>query len=395
MAEALEGLAEVRPEPREARGTEAERGTAGAAGAPGAGSAEEHAAYVQRRHFGSLDGLRCLCITTVIWHHTGPRWDWLPGSKRGFLGVDMFFVISGFLIVTLLLRERDRTGGISLRAFYMRRTLRIFPIYYAVLLAMGLLFGVVSHDSPRTAPYFAELPYYLTYTSNWIHAAVLPLTWSLATEEQFYLVWPLLEKVARRFVLPALALLFVLSQWMNFARGAAYFDPIFGADHEQLHILQVTFTPLCLGVALAHLLHSAQGFGRFGAVLGSRYAPVVVLATLTVLANVPNEDISGFHRLGIQLLMTALVGSAAASETHALRPFLLLPALKRVGVASYGMYLYHVFAQDVAERAVERFSLGSALYAFAICFFLTWGIAELSYRLFESRFLRLKQRFAV
>ena len=69
-----------------------------------------HTAYLNRRYFGSLDGIRGLAILVVVWHHTAPRFSWLPMSGRGFLGVDMFFVMSAFLIVTLLLRERDRTN---------------------------------------------------------------------------------------------------------------------------------------------------------------------------------------------------------------------------------------------------------------------------------------------
>ncbi len=97
-------------------------------------------AYLRRRHFGSLDGLRALCIGAVLWHHS-PLMD--PASPvqlltRGFTGVDMFFVLSGFLITTLLLREEQATGRISLSAFYWRRALRILPGY---LLLAGQLTG--------------------------------------------------------------------------------------------------------------------------------------------------------------------------------------------------------------------------------------------------------------
>lgn len=91
-----------------------------------------HADFLRQRTFGSLDGLRAISIIGVVWHHTGADTG-LRGMTRGFLGVDLFFVISGFLIVSLLLRERRRTGAISLRAFYARRLLRIFPLYYGVL----------------------------------------------------------------------------------------------------------------------------------------------------------------------------------------------------------------------------------------------------------------------
>lgn len=353
--------------------------------------AGEHRAYLARRYFGGLDGLRCVCIAGVIWHHAGPRWEALPGSQRGYLGVDMFFVISGFLIVTLLLRERAQTSAILLRNFYVRRTLRIFPAYYAMLLGVSLLGLLVFPGSKRSALLFAELPWYVTYTSNWAPVAVLPLTWSLATEEQFYLLWPLVEKYVRHHALFVLAAVLALSQAMNFGRGSALFVGWFGPTHAALPVLQVTFTPICLGVALAHLLHSPAGFARFRRVFGAWGMPLA-LAVLTVLAaNLPNEDISGPHRLALHVLMALLLGSCVVREQHALQPLLSLPPVQRTGIVSYGMYLYHIFAQHSVEAVL---GVQDALLAFALCFALTWGIAELSFRLFEARFLQLKVRFS-
>src|SRR5215210_4095717 len=130
--------------------------------------------YRSTRFFASLDGVRCLSILAVIWHHCG--WNKAPEGwavlSTGYLGVDLFFVISGFLITTLLLRERQDTGRISLRDFYIRRTLRIFPLYYTVI---GL--------------------YVLT---------VFVFGCSLATEEQFYLLWPTIEKALKGMAIPAI-----------------------------------------------------------------------------------------------------------------------------------------------------------------------------------------------
>src|SRR5262245_12093123 len=144
--------------------------------------------------FGSLDGLRALSIVPVVWHHATPHP--LDGALgRGPLGVDLFFAISGFLITTLLLRERDERT-IDLRSFYVRRTLRIFPLYYVVLgafIAHAIFFR--APGAPRDH-FLASLPSYATYTSNWFvdnavsHAVVFSFAWSLATEEQFYLGFP-------------------------------------------------------------------------------------------------------------------------------------------------------------------------------------------------------------
>ena len=137
-----------------------------------------------------LNGMRAIAVTAVVWHHSHPGIAELALTRRGFLGVDIFFVLSGFLITTLLLRERAEFGAISLRQFYVRRTLRIFPLYYAVLLALAAYFTFARQASEREA-FFAGLPFYLTYTSNWFDASgMMSITWSLSAEEQFYLLWP-------------------------------------------------------------------------------------------------------------------------------------------------------------------------------------------------------------
>ena len=147
-------------------------------------TAPDHSEYLARRTFGSLDGIRAGSILAVIWHHATPRGAFsLAGLDRGYLGVDMFFVLSGFLIVTLLLREKDRNGSVSLKNFYARRTLRIFPVYYAVLACLTVLY-LWKPDAGSAGAFFAELPYYATYTSNWIEPTVLALTWSLAGHVQ-------------------------------------------------------------------------------------------------------------------------------------------------------------------------------------------------------------------
>src|SRR5688572_23888607 len=139
-------------------------------------SGTQHTTYRTTRVFVSLDGLRALAVLAVVWHHSpigrgigigGALW---PATFRGYLGVDLFFVLSGFLITTLLLRERERCGRIAVGAFLARRALRILPLYYAVLGLAALYLGVVRPDAAMTEPFFADLPWYATFTSNWIHA---------------------------------------------------------------------------------------------------------------------------------------------------------------------------------------------------------------------------------
>ncbi|MBB5896534.1 peptidoglycan/LPS O-acetylase OafA/YrhL [Kutzneria kofuensis] len=185
-------------------GWRASRGMAGLVG---------YDTYRRTKVFASLNGLRCLSILAVIWHHCGGDVAGIPVPRTGYLGVSLFFVISGFLITTLLLRERDQHGQISLRRFYARRSLRIFPLYYTVVAIYAVLVLLVWKPSAYGNDYLHNLPAFLTYTSNWFVplGSELYLAWSLAAEEQFYLVWPVIERfTARKWpVLLAVAILMV------------------------------------------------------------------------------------------------------------------------------------------------------------------------------------------
>ena len=148
-----------------------------------------HRAYLDTSRFPSLDGLRCLAILPVIWHHSTPRP--LPGfAGKGPLGVHLFFAVSGFLITTLLVREHRRTGTLSLSRFYVRRSLRIFPLYYSVLALYAARAWLLLSPSPMRAHFLHNLPFFATYTANVLvdfdvpHPVIFGFSWSLATEEQ-------------------------------------------------------------------------------------------------------------------------------------------------------------------------------------------------------------------
>ena len=358
--------------------------------APADGSWE---AFRAQRNFGSLDAVRAVSILAVIWHHAHGGFADLPITLRGFLGVDMFFVLSGFLIVTLLLRERDKAGSISLGKFYARRTLRIFPLYYAVILGV-LAIVLVKPGSSVAGPFLDELPYLATYTSNWVHSAsILAIAWSLATEEQFYLLWPPLERFAQRAVPLLLVLALAANQAVNFGLADPLLERVIGPQHGTLEILNSTFTPILLGVALAHVMHGAHGFGIVRRVAGFRGASLVALGALLAAASWPVQDISGLPRLSVHLAMTWWLASVAVREGHALAGPMRWAPIVRIGVVSYGMYLLHMFALHGARAAESRVMGDAPGLRFALCAALTWFAAEVSFRLFESPILRLKRRF--
>jgi peptidoglycan/LPS O-acetylase OafA/YrhL len=347
-----------------------------------------HATYLATRTFGCLDGLRALAIVAVVWHHAVPAGTGVVALDRGFLGVDLFFVVSGYLIVTLLLRERARRGGIDLRAFYMRRLLRIVPLNYAVIAAIwalatwrgGAQAATIDHDAIAA----------LLYTTNWVATStMLAITWSLAAEEQFYIVWPLVERW-----LPGRA----LACWA--ALTAASVALAVGHSHLGLWpglpgmLWQTTFFPILLGVGLAHALHDPRGFRALAAGLGHRAAAPVCLVAIAAAASLPGDDLSGAPRLLLQTLFGALVAACVLREDNGLRPALALRPVARIGAVSYGVYLLHQLAIGAIEPLARRAGDVPAAGRFLLALLLSWLLAEASFRTFERWFLRHKDAWA-
>lgn len=342
---------------------------------------ELHSAYLRRSRFLNLDGVRALSIAGVLLVHFTHGYSLLPMLTRGFLGVDMFFVLSGFLIVTLLLRERDRNGKVSLKAFYLRRVLRIFPLYYLLVLLVGVVAFVADRPAFDWDKYQRAIPYLLTYTSNWSHEdpMILDVAWSLATEEQFYMVWPLIiaflpERGAQAALLFGLGVNFLMPQTI---------------ESHGLKILETTFFPILLGVGIAHLLHNPRGFAWAYKGFGHRYSTLVFGGLLLGVLNIPNPDIVGLHRNAIHLCMAAWLTTLVVQEDGHGQGFLKNPVMVRAGVVSYGLYLWHMVALTISMRFIEERGLLLLLVATPI----TYLLAELSFRFYESPFLRLKSRF--
>jgi peptidoglycan/LPS O-acetylase OafA/YrhL len=359
-------------------------------------STEAHLRYLRTRVFGSLNGVRGLCIAAVVFHHT-PLTDWGGITGKGFLGVDLFFVLSGFLIVTLLLRERDRTGTISLKKFYARRTLRIFPIYYLVLSLVLCFYVIAKPLSSQAIEYYHQLPFLLTYTSNWVRITTgnFGIMWSLATEEQFYAVWPIVEKLLRPLgVALMLAAVLIVNQLINFGVLDGFFETIYGGQPGLL-ILEVTFTPIALGVLLAHLLYSRRTFGSLYRVLGYPWSPVVVGAVLLALIAFWPGDLSGLGRLCIHIAMTLFLGSLVIREDHWARPALTFVPLAYMGMISYGIYVYHMLVLHFVRAVFGRLGWDQTGIAyFVIGLLACTAFAGLSYRFFEQPILKFKERFA-
>jgi peptidoglycan/LPS O-acetylase OafA/YrhL len=346
-----------------------------------------HEEFLRTRIFPGLDGLRCLSIVLVVAYHVSGLHAGFLG--RGYLGVSLFFAISGFLITSLLLREQEAHGHISLARFYGRRSLRIFPLYYTVLAVYVVLVLFFEKGAEEKADFFGNLPAFLTYTSNWFvpletdKRIIFYFAWSLATEEQFYLMWPGVMRLAHRWgaVLFMTGLL-AISLWAPWAVETGRLD----GSLLTVRILASFAPPICMGCLAAYALHSPRGFAWMYRVLGHTWVPPLLL--VLVLAAVA---VDGTPYGLTSVLMTALVVASCIRTHHLLMPVLTLPPLRYVGMISYGVYLLHMIALNLVRRAVP--GQGFAVYL-VLTLALSVLMAGLSYRYFESRFLRLKERLA-
>jgi peptidoglycan/LPS O-acetylase OafA/YrhL len=350
------------------------------------------AEYRASSYFPGLNGLRGIAICAVIWHHC--YYGTVKALGRGFLGVDLFFVLSGFLIVTLLLRERDASGTIALGRFWVRRSLRLMPALY-LLLAILTVFYAAHSTNQHARQFFGSLPAYAIYLSNWIRtdAPNLAILWSLATEEQFYIVWPLIERFLRALAWPLLLLFLLVNQLANFHVLDPVLVQILPHPLTDYEILEATYTPICLGVALARLAHYPRSFAALPIALGQPVAPYAIIAALAALIGLAPADISGICRLTIQLLMTALIGAVVLQPRHGFATLLESRILARIGIVSYGLYLYHLWALHVARFFLTREQINEPLLLFAITLPVSLVMAEISFRLFESPILAFAHRF--
>lgn len=349
--------------------------------------------FHQRKVFGSLDGLRALSILGVIWHHASRGRGFF--STEGALGVPLFFAISGFLITTLLLRERDRHGRISLSAFYARRSLRIFPLYYAVVALYTVLVLVTERGTAEGQAFLGHLPAFLTYTSNWFvplpqhgERVIFYFAWSLATEEQFYLVWPSVERfLGRRPWVPVALAGAMVAAWSAVALGLV----TLALPPLARTILLSVAPAICMGVILAHALHAPAVFERLGRTLGHAWVSSLLLVAVVGALLAGHSPLG---HLASYALMTLLVGACCVREDHLLARVLKSPVLVSLGKVSYGLYLFHVLCLNVVERAFAAAGLGSRGAIFLATVLISWGVASLSFRHFEQRWLALKTRFA-
>jgi peptidoglycan/LPS O-acetylase OafA/YrhL len=338
----------------------------------------------------SLDGLRGIAITLVLLGHLGGTRHFLSANTMaragdvGNLGVRLFFVISGFLITLLLLGEIDQRQHISLKAFYIRRVLRIFPAFYVFIASATLLAGIGFASLDRRDVIHAvtyTMNYHATYSTNFS----LHHLWSLAVEEQFYLLWPLTLAVLMAPRAERVLVAVVLA--VPILRVAAY---TFIPGYE--NIADTGFEGVCDALAIGCLLAMAMPrLIRLGwlnrLVLGPLF-PVVFVAIF--IANKQRNHPKFFWLLCVPFMNTALALTVlryVRAPSLPLGRLLNRQPLISIGVLSYSLYLWQQLFL-IQSRPVT-----SVFVIFPLNVLTAFACAALSYHLVETPFLRLKRRF--
>lgn len=340
-------------------------------------------------HLPQLDGLRGLAITSVIVYHYDEDHFANRFFRGGFLGVDLFFVLSGFLITCLLLQEAGNGHGIRLGRFYSRRMRRLLPAAWSMVIPVTVLLLVLGRRV-TTGVLVTGLTS-LGYVTNWStllpgdHPFELGHMWSLAVEEQFYLFWPLALLGCLRWRMgPATMAKSTAAVLLTvtLARSAL----ALAGEHWQVEYLA---TPLhCDGLLFGALAGQAYAFGRLApwAALGRRLrAPLVIAMTAELFVMGQFGHAAYLFGISIFVLMaTLLLAGLIEGPPGRLYGFLTSPALQWLGLRSYSLYLWSLPAEYLLDR-ITLLDRGSPLSI--TTFLATAGLlAEGSYRLIENRF---------
>ncbi|MBO9154220.1 acyltransferase family protein [Chitinophaga sp. GCM10012297] len=380
-----------------------------------------------RVYFKNLDAIRFIAAFLVVLHHAQffkeesnvDVWKFMDGAlaETGRMGVNLFFVLSGFLISYLLMKERQDTGTLNFRNFYIRRILRIWPLYFAFGLTMVLFAPYVLHMLGVAPDYglatiITNLVFLLLFAVN-IQLAFFPynkgiveISWSVCIEEQFYLVWPLLITLFRN----RLKTLFILMLGIGFLSKLLclvlpYFFPslttpqLFGINYVLLFDKLELFGT---GMFAAYLLFHKESYKKLFSILMNKVVQLVVLVItfLFVFSVIKIEALSNTYfdhfihavLFGYMMLMAVAPNSILHLEQ---------PLFKTLGKVSYGIYLFHTpVCQLVLIVFLKFFGRTPDVIIYEIsyplaCLVLTCAVAYVSYEMFEKRFLKIKTRYAV
>lgn len=351
------------------------------------------------RHIASIDGLRAIAVTAVVLYHLGI--SWIPG---GFLGVDLFFVISGYVITRLILDSINQSSALDLREFYAARLRRIYPAFIFMVVCTIIFIGVWAPEAIKR--FLSDLPYALTGSINWLLVArhqdyfeaigrppLLQHTWSLAVELQFYLIWPIIlltvlkyfgkKNIARIALLIAITsgvTLFLVSLQLDQSNAQQVSHIYFGTDTHSLGLflgsaLAVSWIPQNLS---ADIEKRAQDVIDAIGVIG-------LLGLITAFLFI-DESNASLYRIAFPLagIFGCLVIISLVHPASRFAPLISSAPFRWVGQRSYGIYIWHWVIFQVTRPSVDLTGQSWALYLARVL--LVLALADISLRWVEIPF---------
>jgi len=354
-----------------------------------------------------LDALRFFACFAVFFHHVGVTRNFLvnnrwvrPVQQAGGFGVCLFFLLSAYLITELLWKEKDRSGSIHLRSFYIRRILRIWPLYFAVL----LLYVLLTPLFPRFHHNGAALLALIFMSGNWYFAAVgwpnfaLAPMWSISVEEQFYLLVPTIAKLGgKRAIWVTSGVFLVLTQMTLFVLGRHHFSAVPAIALNSLVQFQFFAGGCILALVLRDRAMAWSGPVRFLLFFSGIGLWCIAGGPLHILGFPVEPSVAGLC-LGYALVLAGAVLLFVAVYGM---PSRWVPRWAiYLGKISFGLYLFHGFTLEMAHHTaaaayIDRLKHYVPVADILIEAGLTLLAASLSYRYLEKPFLRLKDRFAI
>jgi len=351
------------------------------------------------RHISSIDGLRAIAVAAVVLYHLGI--SWIPG---GFLGVDLFFVISGYVITRLILDSINQSGALDLRAFYAARLRRIYPGFIFMVICTIIFIGVWAPEAIKR--FLTDLPYALSGSINWYLVAknqdyfetigrppLLQHTWSLAVELQFYLIWPIIlltilkyfgkkniARIALGIAMISGVTLFIVSLSLDQANAKQISHIYFGTDTHSLGLflgsaLAVSWIPQNLGGAITKRAQDViDGIGVVG-----------LLGLISIFLFIDQSN-ANLYRLAFPLagIFGCLVIISLVHPASRFAPIISTAPFRWVGQRSYGIYIWHWVIFQVTRPSVDLSGQTWALYLARVL--LVLALADISLRWVEIPF---------
>lgn len=355
-------------------------------------------------YFPNLNSLRFFAALLVIIHHI-EQYKEVLGLPNYFhnhsiqlmskIGVTLFFVLSGFLITYLLLFEQKERGNIQIKYFYIRRILRIWPLYYFIIFLAFFIFPHINfmhlpgHDGSH---FMVKLLFFVFMMPNVIHAMGAGLafgtqTWSIGAEEQFYLIWPWFIKLFKN------KLLIVICVIVAYAGLRYLFDLLFYKHVIFAYLYRIWYLFPIDNMAFGGLF-AVIYFNNYKKLLALLYSKLlqILIWILIIAMIISGKSLGYFHHQIYSLLFGILILNLATNSNSIVN--FRIKIIDYLGKISYGLYMYHSIFIFVSIKLLASFGWSNNILIYFLSFVLSIGISILSYEYFEKRFISKKSKYS-